>query len=176
MPRALSASLVGVVLVMVLGSSVVAQESECPVGPPLLSAADPIYPDAMELAQELQSHGFVIRCIFPTKAGSIFRVDENGAYRNTIEGETCFRTSLGDIDVFFLPKPQTFADFHITERRKDRGYLYRFTGTPRVWYGDKFMFGTALRQSFFKRDNKLFLVNHDGELRPRLESAMHLQP
>jgi hypothetical protein len=104
----------------------------------LLSSTDLVYADAMELKQHLESHGFVVRCVFPTKMGSIFQVEEGGVLRSTIEGEANFSTNYGDIDVVFVPKPQTFADFKITEHREDGGYLYTFAGTPRVWAVNRF--------------------------------------
>ncbi len=114
-----------------------AQSPECPTGEALLSASDPVYADALELAQSLHDHGFVVRCMFPTKLGSIFRVAEGGVEHSTIEGEAAFRTNYGDIDAVFVPKPQTFADFKITEHREDGGYLYTFAGSrlgsQQVW-------------------------------------------
>src|ERR1700690_1600743 len=126
------------ILILLLARPLVAQTVPCPPPAAILAPDNPAYADAMDLQKTLESHGFVVQCIFPTKLGSIFQVEENGVLQSTVEGEADFQTTSGDIDVVFLPKPQTFADFKITERRKDHGYLYRFTGTPRVWYGDQF--------------------------------------
>jgi hypothetical protein len=146
-----------------------AQESDCPIGPPLLSPSDPVYSDAMELKQTLESHGFVVRCMFPTKLGSIFRVDDGGVFHNTVEGEADFRTNYGEVDAVFMLKPQTFAGFRISERRKDSGFLYTFGGTPRVW--DTNRFGTARRMYFLDHGNQLFFIN-DVALLHRLEQAL----
>jgi hypothetical protein len=148
---------------------------ECPQATALLSVSNPAYSDAMELAHQLENYGFVVHCIFPTKLGSIFQVVDGNTLRSTVEGEANFTTNYGSFDVIFLPKPQTFRDFKITERRKDGGYLYRFTGTPQVWAGDKFKFGSAFRQGFLKHENQLFFVA-DDKLRARLEQALHLAP
>jgi hypothetical protein len=156
-------------------SQLFAQSPPCPTGAALLSENDPAYSDAMELAQTLRDRGFAVRCMFPTKLGSIFQVADGDVLRSTIEGEANFHTNYGDFEVVFLPKPQTFADFKITERRTGGGYLYRFTGTPQVWAGDKFKFGTARRNYFLKHENHLFFVS-DDHLRSRLEDALHLQP
>jgi hypothetical protein len=137
----------------------------------LLDASDPAYPDAMELKQNLENHSFTVQCIFHTKLSSVFMVDVNGSLQSTVEGEFCFRTNRGDIDVVFVPKPQTFADFKITEHREDGGYLYRFSGTPRVHGGDKFKLGTAHRDYFLKHDNLLLIVD-DNQLLGRLEEAL----
>ena len=128
-------------LVLLLAASrlpISAQSVPCPPPAALLSAIDPAYADAMELAQRLEHDDFTGQCIFPTKFGSVFMVDENGVLASTIEGEACFSTNRGGIDVVFLPKPQTFADFKITEHREGGGYVYRFSGTPRVHGGNKF--------------------------------------
>jgi hypothetical protein len=147
----------------------------CPTGEALLSSSDPVYADAMELQHRLENHNFTVRCIFPTKLGSIFMVDVNGVLQSTVEGEACFRTNRGDLGVFFLPKPQTFADFKITERSEGGGYVYRFSGTPRVSQGDKFKFETARRNYFLKSDHLLFIAD-DNHLLASLEGALHLQP
>ena len=127
------------------------------------------------MQKTLESHGFVVQCVFPTKLSSIFQVEENGVLRSTIEGEANFRTNLGDIDVVFMPKPQTFADFKITERRQDHGYLYRFTGTPRVLAGDQFRFGTAYRQCYLKFDNQL-VFDGDATCMPVLRTTWATLP
>ena len=158
-------------ILLLAASTLPAQSVPCPPAAALLSSGDPAYPDAMELAQRLQNHDFTVQCIFPTKFGSVFMVEENGALVSTIEGEACFRTNFGDIGVLFVPKPQTFADFKITEHREGGGYLYRFSGTPRVHGGNKFKMGTAGRNYFLKRDNQLFIVG-DDRLLARLEDAL----
>lgn len=149
-----------------------AQQPECPPAAILLQPTDPAYADAMELKHDLESQGFIVRCVFPTKLSSIFRVWEGGVSHSTIEGEASFRTDDGDVDVVFMPKPQTFADFKIKEHREGGGYMYRFAGTPRVW--DVNRFGSAYRIYFTKRGNKLLLL--DEKMQPRLEHALRSLP
>lgn len=159
-------------LVAFCTSPLFAQPLPCPTGAALLSSSDIADADAMELAHILELHHITVNCIFPTKFGSTFMVDDHGTNRSTVEGEACFRTDRGDIGAVFLPKPQTFANFKITERRKGGGYVYKFSGTPRVLHEDQFDFGTAHRQYFFKLDNKLIIV--DDTLRATVESALQL--
>jgi hypothetical protein len=156
---------------LLLTAALTAQSSPCPPETALIAPNNPAYPDAMALQQRLQQHDFTVHCIFPTKLNSVFMVEKDGALQSTIEGEACFNTNYGAFDVIFVPKPEILADFKITERRKDHGYLYRFTGTPRVAAGDKFNFGTATRQYFLKHDNFLIMVS-DNQLRARLEAAL----
>ncbi len=163
----------GIVLLLAAAQSALfAQPPGCPPAAALLSPSDPVYADAMELKQLLESHGFVVRCVFPTKLGSIFQVEQDGVLRSTIEGEANFSTNYGAFDAVFLPKPQTFTDFKITERREGGGYLYTFAGTPRVWEANEF--GSASRVYFLKHGNQMLMV--DDKLRSRLERTLQLHP
>lgn len=152
-------------------SRLLAQSSPCPTGPALLVTGDAIYADAMELSRTLEANGFTVQCVFPTKLGSMFEVAEGKFTRSTVAGEANFQTNYGGVDVVFLPKTQTFADFKITERSEDSGYLYTFAGNPRVWDADRF--GTARRVYFLKQNNHLLLVS-DPKLRARLERTLHV--
>jgi hypothetical protein len=166
--------LAGLVLLLAVSqSSLCAQEPECPPAAALLSSTDPVFADAMELKRSLESQGFVIHCMFPTKLGSIFQVEEGGVSRSTIEGEANFHTNYGDVEAVFVPKPQTFAGFKINEHREDGGYFYTFAGTPRVWAVNRFE--SPRRYYFLKHDNQLLLMSND-RLRARLEQALHLPP
>jgi hypothetical protein len=147
-----------------------AQVPDCPKETALLTPKELVYPDAMELKRTLESHGFVVRCMFPTILWSIFEVGDGGVMRNTVEGEVNFLTNYGDVTAFFLPKPQTFADFKITEHREDGGFLYTFAGTPRVWATNRF--GSARRIYFLDHANQLFFVG-DVALLHRLEKVLN---
>jgi hypothetical protein len=152
-------------------AQILAQSTPCPPPTALIAPDNPAYADAMDLANRLKAHGFVVNCIFPTKLGSIFEVADGDVIRSTVEGEANFDTNYGGIEVVFMPKPQTFADFKITERRKGGGYLYRFTGIPKVLAGDKFNFGSAYRNYFLKHDSYLFFLS-DQTMLSRLQEAL----
>jgi hypothetical protein len=162
----------GLVLLLVAFPFGLNAQTDCPQAPLLLSPSDPVYPDAMELKQTLESHGFVVHCIFPTKLGSLFEVDDGGVMHRTVEGEVNFRTNYGEVDAVFMPKSQTFADFKITERRQDGCFLYNFGGTPRVW--DTNRFGSARRTYFLDHGNQLFFID-DVALLHRLEQVLQAQ-
>ncbi len=165
--------LVLLVLVVPFPLRLSGQKSDCPNGPALLSPSEPVYPDAMELKQTLESHGFEVRCVFPTHLWSIFEVaGDGGVMHSTVEGEANFRTNYGDLDAVFVPQPQTFADFKITEHREGSGFLYTFGGTPRVW--DVNRFGSARRIYFLDHGNQLFFVG-DIALLHRLEEALQVR-
>src|SRR5689334_15005798 len=110
----------------VVHASILAWSVDCPPREALLPPSDPAYADAMQLADELRVHGFTISCIFPSKLGSFFMVEEGGKLHSTIEGDAVFRTDAGDIEVVFLPKPQTWDHFKISERHMGpgNGYMY----------------------------------------------------
>ena len=178
MSKAIPAHVVASLALLLAGlhPQIVAQSVSCPPPAALIAHDNPAYTDAMNLAKNLEAQGFAVKCIFPTKLGSIFEVADGGVVRSTVEGEANFDTNFGAFDVVFLPKPQTFADFKITERRKDEGYLYRFTGTPRVWAGDQFKFGTAYRQCFLKFENLLVLANCNGGVYTQLADVLGHTP
>jgi len=125
----------------------------------------------MALADDLRAHGFVIHCVFPSKLGSVFEVWDGGKLQRTAKGEAVLRTTYGDIDVVFMPKPQTWEPFKVSERHLGNGYMCTFAGTPRVW--DPNQFGTARRTFFLKHGNQLFVIS-DTILRARLEKAFDL--
>jgi hypothetical protein len=122
----------GLVLLLVAFPFGLSAQTDCPQGPLLLSPSDPVYSDATKLKQTLEGHGFVVRCVFPTKLGSIFQVADGGVMRSTVEGEVNFRTNYGEVDAVFMSKPQNFADFKIPEQRKDSGFVYLWRRTSGV--------------------------------------------
>jgi hypothetical protein len=143
--------------------------TECPPPAALLALDNPAYADAVHLRDVLQSHGFTVECIFPTKFSSAFLKWKNGIASSTVEGEACFRTNVGDIGAVFVPKPQTFEHLKITERRQGRGYLYSFSGMPEIWIVKHV--GSARRQYHIKHDNYILSVD-DAAVRVRLEEAV----
>jgi hypothetical protein len=172
--KSLSVRLGATILLSLVSTVVVAQDDRCSLPPAaLLSPSNAAYSDALEFANLLRDHGFVVRCMFPTKLGSIFELEEGGMLRSTVEGDANFVTNFGEVEVVFLPKGQSFANFKIKEHREGNGYLYTFAGTPRVW--DVNRFGTARRVHFLKHQNHLLYVGEDKALLARLNEALHLE-
>jgi hypothetical protein len=128
----------------------------------LLPPADAAYDDAVELARTLNEHGFTIKCLLSSKMGGLF---------NGLEGAALYRTTDGDFDALFLPKPKTFADLKIIERPLKKGFVYSFAGKPRPWPANRFE--SLRRQYFLKHDNQL-LVLSDDPLRTKLESVLNI--
>lgn len=128
----------------------------------LLPPADPAYDDAIELARTLNEHGITIKCLLSSKMGGLF---------NGLTGAALYRTTDGDFDALFLPKPKTFADLKIIEHPLKKGFVYSFAGKPRPWPANRFE--SVRRQYFLKHDNRL-LVLSDDPLRTKLESVLNI--
>ena len=140
-----------------------AQSDECSPqeAAALLPPADPAYDDAIELARTLSEHRFTIKCVLTSKMAGLF---------NGQEGAALYRTTDGDFDALFLPRPKTFADLKIIERPVKKGFVYSFAGKPRPWPANR-LEGTR-RQYFLKHANQL-LVLSDDSLRTKLEAVLN---
>ena len=171
MPRALSACFF--ILSLHFALQVKAQSAECPPANLWLAPTNTAYQDATSVKRLLESHGIIVKCIFETKLSSEFLLREHGIERFTLEGEACFRTNYGDFSAFFLPKPHSFSALKIEERRDGGGYLYMFSGMPKIWLLKQF--GSSQRLYYFSRDNYLLSVA-DGPLRSSVQEALHTPP
>ena len=172
--RVHAAFLVACLTVFTIPPGLTAQSSLCPPPQaPQLQKSDPVYADAMHLAETLRAKGFEIECMFPSKSGSMFMIAKGDTLVSTIEGEVaCVTSQGGGFDAFFMPKPQTFAQFGVHRLHSDQGYLYAFSGTPAVWATNRY--GSARREYFFKRDN--FLLICGEAMRERLQLALGVKP
>lgn len=128
----------------------------------LLPPADPAYDDAIELARTLSEHGLTINCVLTSKLGGLF---------TGLKGAALYRTTDGDFDALFLPKPKTFAELKIIERPLKKGFVYSFAGKPRPWPANRFESGR--RQYFLQYANQM-LVFSDDALRTKLEAILNL--
>lgn len=151
------------------------ERSPCPPQAALISVGQAAYADALALKNGLESQGMVVNCIFETKFSSAFLVWENGVPHSTLEGEACIRTNLGDLEVFFVPRPRTFADLKIKQRRVRGEYVYTVSGMSDIWPRKIERWGAAQRNYFFVHDN--YLLSAGGEdLRKAVETALHFPP
>jgi len=127
---------------------------------PTLPESDSAYPDAMDLAQTLINHRFIVTCISPSKM------------TGTFEGQTgaaVYRTNQGGFEALFLPKTQTFDKLRVIERRDGRRYRYSFEGRPKPWPAN--LIDSAYRLYFVKRDNEL-IVAQDRQVAARIKAAI----
>ena len=119
----------------------------------LLGQHDPAYADAMALASTLRSGGLDVLCLLRSKMVRMF--DE-------AEGAAVYRTTAGDFDVVFLPKPRDFSRLRVTAWREGGAYVYSFRGPPRPWSANR-MERTAGPLRFLPYRNALFVLS-DGAL------------
>jgi hypothetical protein len=63
------------------------------VDQPSLAKSDAAYPDAMDLAQTLISHSFIVTCVSPSQMTDTFEGQE---------GAAVYRTNEGDFEALFL--------------------------------------------------------------------------
>jgi hypothetical protein len=113
----------------------------------LLTPTDPVYAESVELTQELENRGYVVRCVLQSKWASFF----HGQL-----GAALYRTSRGDFEALFLTKPQTFDSVRLLERQQNGRYLYSFEGSPRPSSASPI---DSNRRTFFaKRSNRFFIA------------------
>jgi len=128
----------------------------------LLRPTDPVYAGTVELTHELEDHGNVVRCVLQSKMANVF----DGQL-----GAALYRTSRGDFEALFLPKPQTFASIRLIESHKNSRYvryLYSFQGTPR----SPLTMDCARRTFFARSANRLF-VTEDKQLAASLGEILN---
>jgi hypothetical protein len=94
------------------------------VDQPSLAKSDAAYPDAMDLVQTLISHSFIVTCVSPSQMTDTFEGQE---------GAAVYRTTEGDFEALFLPKPQNFNKLRVIERYDGQSYRYSFAGRPAPW-------------------------------------------
>jgi len=131
-----------------------ARELENPIKP-----VDPIYSEAMDLAEVLRDHGLTIKCVLPSKMVNSFE-DQVGA--------ALYRTNRGDFEALFLKKPATFASVKSTEAEKNGFYLYSFEGRPLARGG-----WTSSRREYFVKHTNQLLVTRQEQLAVYLDRELN---
>jgi hypothetical protein len=114
----------------------------------LIKPDDPAYADAIELAQTLQGHGVIVKCVLQSKMVHVFEDQKGAAF---------FKTDYGDFNALFLPKPQTFSSVEIVSRSENGRFLYSFRGSPHP--ASPYPIDSAYRMFFEKHANQLFITS-----------------
>ena len=137
-----------------------ARELECSTQDLLtvLRPADPAYAEAMELAQTLRNHSFVVKCVLQSKMVRLFEGQK---------GAALYRTNRGDFEALFLPEAQTFA-VQPNEARKNGRYIYSFRGSPNSTGGP----WDSARRTFFVQHSNQFLTTWNKQLATELDKAL----
>lgn len=123
-----------------------------------LQAEDPVFSDAMELAQTLRNHGFTVKCVLQSKMVGLFEGQK---------GAALYRTDRGDFEGLFLPKAETFRVQPI-EKRQDGRYIYSFAGSPHSTSGG----WDGIDPSYFIQHANLLCVTSDKQLATGLDKAL----
>jgi hypothetical protein len=85
-----------------------------------LTRTDRAYEQAMKLKASLERQGVEVTCVLPSKIQRMFDGQLGAAF---------FRTSVGVLDVMFMPESVDFQ-VRVVETKKDAGYFYSFEGKP----------------------------------------------
>jgi hypothetical protein len=140
-------------------SSLLAQSSGCTgrEAQIQLRSTNPLYVHAMDVARRLIDHGFVVKCVLPSKMENLF---------NGQKGAVLYRTDRGDFNVLFLPEAETFDAVELVEQKQGERYIYSFRGTP---HSTMRMY--ARKTYFINSGNLLFVVMDDADLAVSIEAA-----
>ena len=127
---------------------------------PYLPESDSAYFYAIDLAQTLVDHRFIVTCISPSKMAGTFEGQE---------GAAVYRTNEGDFEALFMPKPQNLIRLRVIERHDRRRYLYSFAGRPKPWPAN--LIDSAFPLYFVKHGNEL-IVAQDQQVAARVKDAL----
>jgi hypothetical protein len=123
-----------------------------------LKRADRAYEEAMKLKEQFDRQGIEVTCVLPSKLIGMFESQLGAAF---------YRTTVGVIDVMFLPESRDF-EVRVVETIKGGRYLYSFEGKPhantQVW--------DASHQCFFIQSHNYMLTTDDQELAQRLRAVV----
>lgn len=128
--------------------------------PAQLLSADPVYADAIDVANTLNGLGVPIRCILASKMQHIFIGQKGAAF---------YRIDEGSFEVLFLPKTQSFDSLQIAERREGDRYIYSIRGTPRPQTN---LMDSSKPVCFIRKGNLLFYVWGQPTLAATLQSKL----
>jgi hypothetical protein len=124
-----------------------------------LKPVDPIYSEAMALAEVLREHGLTIKCVLPSKRVNSF----DGQV-----GAALYRTTRGDFEALFLKTPATFASVKSTEEVKNGFYIYSFEGMPTARGG-----WTSSRREYFVKHRNQMLITRQEQLAVYLDKGLN---
>jgi hypothetical protein len=123
-----------------------------------LTASDPAYNSAMQLATILRNHGVVVQCVLRSKMAH-FLPHQVGA--------RLFRTDHGDFEALFRPEKRNFDDVHISGGPAKAGYAYLLKDAQ----------GRLLRAMeggpvFFLKDGNLLFISFQKQTAATLKTAL----
>jgi hypothetical protein len=126
----------------------------------VLKADDPVYDDALELANTLDAHGIPVKCVLQSKMIREFEGQK---------GAALYRTNRGDFEALFLPKERVFA-VRPSERREDGRYLYYFEGAPSPSSPHAL---NSSRRTYFAQHSNQFFITWEPQLAASLDKTLN---
>jgi hypothetical protein len=127
-----------------------------------LKRTDRAYEQAMKLKGEFDRKGIGVTCVLPSKLVGMFEGQVGAAF---------YRTTVGVIDVMFLPESKDF-EVRVVETIKDGRYLYSFEGQPhantQVW--------DASHRCFFIQSHNYMFTTDDQGVAQRLRAVVAERP
>jgi hypothetical protein len=124
-----------------------------------LSAINPVYVDAMELARQLIDHEFILRCVQASKMQNVF---------DGQRGAALYVTDEGSFDVLFLTKEQSFSSVQVVEQNEGKRHMYSSRGTP----PSRFHSDGNKKTYFITFGNLLFVAWSDAELAATIQNKI----
>jgi hypothetical protein len=122
-----------------------------------LKQTDSAYTQAMKLKTDLKRQGIDVICVLPSKLANMFPGQLGAAF---------YRTSVGVIDVMFMPESVEFR-VRVVETKKDGRYLYTFEGKPHantpVWDSN--------RPSYFIQVHHIMFTTDDERVAQKLKTS-----
>jgi uncharacterized protein YkuJ len=122
-----------------------------------LRQTDPAYEQAMNLKKNFERQGIEVICVLPSKLVNLFEGQLGAAF---------YRTSVGIVDVMFMPKSVDFQ-VRVVETKEDGRYLYTFEGKPHanspVWDSN--------RPSYFIQVHNVMFTTDDGRVAQKLKTS-----
>jgi hypothetical protein len=126
----------------------------------VLQPNEKAYGPALELSQDLQRGGVVVRCVLRSHFASLFE---------GLVGAALYRTDRGDFEALFLAPPETFDQLVINERKGGALWVYSFEGEPKPWPSNRM---EGRRMQFVKHAHRLLLLREDENFAATLQRVI----
>lgn len=139
--------LLGILLLFPLSVHATCSHEDAPFE---LNRTDPAYEQAMKFKRALEGQKVEVTCVLPSKIQRMFGGQLGAAF---------FRTSVGVLDVMFMPESVDFQ-VRVVETKKDDRYFYSFEGKPPAdnpgWDSNRKIYFIQHRNWMISMDNAKF--------------------
>lgn len=142
------------------------RRSTCPPIP----TDNPVYADALDLADALTNAHINLKCVTLNKMTTAFEGEEGAIY---------LRTDDSLLHAVFMPRPQDFGRLQVFQQRQQGRYNYTFGGTPKYTFrgnpkmkvGAGGMVGSSFVAYFICYENAL-IIGFDKQLALQIEKGI----